>query len=112
MPRCFRVVAIDASATLRARGVPSAARSAAPLPGRDFLALAEVALAFPHDGRRRGVPRLLPLDVAIILAQAVERAVESREVHVPLGENRRRDHLALDRLFQYSCPVRKSKQAR
>ena len=71
---------------------------------RDLLALAEVALALPDDRRRRGVSRLLPLDVAVVLADAVEGPVEGGEVNVAVGEDGGRDDLAFDRLFPVFLP--------
>ena len=64
----------------------------------DLLALAEVALALPDHRRGRGVARLPPLDMAVVLAEAVQGAVEGREVDVAVGEDGAGDDLALDRL--------------
>ena len=65
----------------------------------DFVALAEVAFALPDDRRGGRVPRLFPFDLAVGLPHAMKRAIEGREVDVPLGENRRGDDLAFDGLF-------------
>ena len=70
-----------------------------------FVPLAEVALALPDDWRRGGVARLFPLDMAVALAHAMKRAVESCEVDMLFGENRRGDDLSLDWLFPVLGPV-------
>src|SRR5262249_33097017 len=53
----------------------------------DFLTLAEIAPALPDDGRGGGVLGLLPDRRTAVLTEAVQSAIQGRQVDVPFGQH-------------------------
>src|SRR5262249_15549271 len=74
------------------------------VPLGDGLALAEVAFPSPDDRGGRAVSRLLPFDVAVLLADTIKRSLEGHEMNMTFGEDRGRDDLALDWLLPVFLP--------
>jgi hypothetical protein len=66
---------------------------------RDLVALADVALPLPDDGRGGRVLSFRPSRGAAVLAEAVQGTVQRRQVDVAVGKHGRGDDLASDPLF-------------
>src|SRR5947209_16263551 len=60
----------------------------------DLDAPAEIALLVPDQGRRRGVLLLLPDQLAVVLAEAVDGPLQRGQVDLLVGDDRRGDDLA------------------
>src|SRR5262245_50612150 len=67
----------------------------------NLLAAAEIAAAVPDRWRRGSICPFLPEQLAIVLSETIERAVDGRDVNMIAGYHRRRNYFPDNPLFPY-----------